>query len=229
LPKIGLQKKMEQARLAAQTREGRGKGVARSTRRAGMIPAIVYGHKIDPMAIQMPEKELHHYLTSGSESVIINMSVGDEEQTVMVKEVQIDPVSRMIVHADFVRVSLEEVVTTHVPFVIIGKPAGIEEGGIMEFLLRELQIQCQVGKLPENIELDVSALGIHDQIRIGDLELGEDMSIMDDPSTIIVAIAAPTIIEEPEVEEELGEEGEETEPEVIGEKRDDDEEEEAEE
>ncbi len=221
---------MEQARLEAQLREGRGKGAARATRRAGLVPAIVYGHKIEPAAIQLNERTLKHFLMSGGENTIINMELDEgKAETVMLKELQIDPLSRRIVHADFVRVSLEEVVATHVPIILIGEPAGIAEGGIQEFLLRELEIECQVGQMPENIELNVSALEIGNRIRVGDVELGEEMTILDDPATIIIAIAHPALIVEEEEEDIEGLlEDEDQEPEVIGEKRDEEEDEEEE-
>jgi large subunit ribosomal protein L25 len=218
---------MEQARLEAQLREVGGKGAARALRREGFVPAIVYGHKLDPMAIQLPERGLSRFLGSSGENVIINLDLArGEPETVMLKEVQIHPVSRRILHADFVRVSLEERVTTHIPITLTGASPGVAVGGIQEFLLRELQIECEVGKLPEHIELDVSSLEIGDQIRVSDVELPEDMNIVDDPVTIIVTIATPTIIAAEEEEEEEGvvlEEEVEMEPEVIGEKREEEE------
>jgi len=216
---------MEQAKLVSELREGRGKGAARAARRAGLVPAIIYGHKLAPMAIQLPERNLHRFMVSSGENILINMGIGkDESETVMLKEIQIDPVSRQIVHADFIRVSLEERVATHVPIILIGSAPGIAEGGIQEFLLRELEVECQVGLIPENIEIDVSSLDIGNQVRVGDVTLGEDMAILDDPSTIIVAVAAPIIREEEEEGAEVEIEEGEIEPEVIGEKRTEEEE-----
>jgi large subunit ribosomal protein L25 len=206
-------------------REARGKGAARATRRAGLVPAIIYGHKIEPTAVQLPERNLRRFLGSGGENVMINMELDeDKTETVMLKAVQIDPVTQRIIHADFVRVSLEERVTTHIPINLVGNPPGVAEGGIQQFLLRELQIECEVGQMPENVEIDVSFLEIGDRISVGDVEVQEGMTIVDDPATIIVTIAAPIIIEEPEEEaEEIAEEEEEMEPEVIGEKREEEE------
>ncbi len=191
------------------------------------MPAIVYGHKLEPTAIQLSEHVLRRFLGSSGENVMINMDLGqDKTETVMIKEIQIDPVTRKVVHVDFLRVSLEETVTTHIPIILIGKAPGIEEGGVQEFLLRALQVECQVGQLPENVEIDVSALDIGNRVRVGDLPSLEDVLILDDPVTIIVAVVAPTIREE-EIEEEVElEDEEEREPEVIGEKREEGEEEE---
>lgn len=218
---------MEQARLEAQLREVGGKGAARAVRRAGFVPAIVYGHKIAPAAIQLPERNLHRFLVSSGESVIINMDLGgDETETVMLKEVQIDPVSRQIVHADFVRVSLEERVTTHVPITLLGEAPGIETGGVLGFLQRELQVECEVGRLPEHIEIDISSLEIGNRVRVGDIKQVEGMTILDDLSTVIITITAPSvIIEEEEEELAIVAEEEEVEPEVIGERRAEEEEE----
>ena len=187
---------MEQARLEAQLRKVGGKGAARATRRAGFVPAIVYGHKVEPTAIQLSERGLSRFLHSEGENVIINMDLGEGgAETVMIKEIQTDPLSRRILHADFVRVSLEERVTTRIPIVLVGTAPGATAGGVQEFLLRELQVECQVGQIPEHIELDLSSLEIGDQIRVGDVKPEEGMIIFDDPSTIILTIAvAPAII-----------------------------------
>ena len=221
MPKYRATKKMEQVKLEAQLREGRGKGAARATRRAGLVPAIVYGHKLEPTAVQLPERVIRRFLGTIGENAMINMELGqDKIETVMLKEVQIDPVTRQIVHVDFLRVSLEEQVTAHVPITLIGTAPGIAEGGIQEFLLREIQVECQAGQMPENIEIDVSALEIGDRIRVGDLPSLENISVLDDPVTIIVAVAIPTLREEEVVveEEEELEDEEDREPEVIGEK-----------
>jgi large subunit ribosomal protein L25 len=161
--------------------------------------------------------------------MIINMDMGgDKPETVMIKEIQIDPVSRRILHADFVRVSLEEKVTAHVPISLTGTASGVIVGGVQEFLLRELQVECQVGLIPERIEIDISSLEIGDQIRVRDIQLPEvEMTVLDDPSTIVVTVVPPSVIVEEEPEEEEAIEDEEAmEPELIGEKRDEEEKEE---
>jgi large subunit ribosomal protein L25 len=219
--------KMEQARLEVQLREGKGKGAARATRRAGFVPAIVYGHKIEPSAIRLPERTLRRFLLTQGENVIINMNLGEgEDETVIVKEIQIDPVTRQILHADFMRVSLEERIITHIPINLVGTAPGVVAGGVQEFPLRELQVECQVGLLPEHIEVDISSLEIGDQICVGDVKPEVEMVVLDDPTTIVITIAAPSVLEVEEEEEEAAiEEEEEMEPEVIGEKREEEEEE----
>ncbi|MBM3212417.1 50S ribosomal protein L25 [Candidatus Poribacteria bacterium] len=216
---------MEQTRLSAETREGKGRGFANALRRNGSIPAIIYGHKIEPLPIHLQEKALRRVLSSGGENVIINMDlVGkDSPETVIIKEVQVDPVSRRILHADFMRVSLDELITTHVPVTLHGTPQGISEGGILEFLHREVALECQAGKIPEYLSVDISSLKIGDQIRVGDLIVDEGMRILDDPATTIVAIGTPTVHKE---EAAAPTEVEDAEPEVIEKRRKEEEEEE---
>jgi len=214
---------MEQARLNVQLREGRGKGSARATRRSGLTPGVVYGHKQDSITIQFSEHGLRRIFLHGGENILINMSISEGgSETVMIKEVQRDPITKKLLHADFMRVSLEERITAHIPIVLLGTAPGVKEGGVLEFLLREIRLECQVGQIPEHIEVDVSSLGIGDQVRVEDVKVPEGMIVHDDPATTIVTVAAPTVLKE-------GEEGavpvdEEKEPEVIKEKRKEEEE-----
>jgi len=216
---------MEQAKLEVQLRNGKGKGNARVTRRAGLTPGVIYGHKQDTIAVQFPDHRLQRIFHQVGENALINLSISEGgTETVMIKEIQKDPISRKIIHADFMRVSLEERVTTHVPIVLIGTAPGVKEGGVLEFLLREIRLECQAGQIPENIELDISSLAMGDQIRIEDVKVPEDTIIHDDPSTTIVTVAYPTVMKEEE-EGAVPEIDEEKEPEVIKEKRKEEEEE----
>lgn len=214
---------MEQVRLEVELREGTGKGHARAIRRSGYIPGIVYGHKQEPVNIKIRPRDLRTILHAGGENVLVNMDIkGVGSETVMLKDTQIDPLTRQVLHVDFMRVSLEEKVVTHVPVALVGTAQGVKEGGILEFLLRELRVECRVGEIPEHIEVDISSLGIGDQIRVADIKLANGMSIHDDPATVVVTIAAPVVkevTEEAQVEEEV-------EPELIERKREKREEEE---
>lgn len=214
---------MEQARLSAEVREV--KNSTNELRRKGIVPAIIYGHKLEPIPVQLPERNLRRVLSSGGENAIINMELGtDSPETVIIKEVQIHPVSRQITHADFMRVSLEEIITTHVSIILTGTAPGIEEGGILEFPHREVRVECQAGKIPEHITVDVSSLRVGDSINVGDLISEEGLTILDDPVTIIAAVGIPTVHKEEEEAE--GVVDEEKEPEVISERRKSEEEEE---
>ncbi|MCD6508585.1 50S ribosomal protein L25/general stress protein Ctc [Candidatus Poribacteria bacterium] len=216
---------MLQERIEVQPREGLGKGAARALRRQGLIPGVVYGHNFGPIPVQVELEELKRLLHHESiESMLIRMKLNGREETVMIKEIQRHPVTYDILHVDFHRVSLTEEVTTRVPVELVGESIGVKEGGILEFLLRELEIRCLPTEIPEHIAIDISQMRIGDSLRVGDLKLKEGITVLDDPDTVIVLIAAPVVREEIEEVEEAAEEAEEEEPELVGEKKEEEEE-----
>lgn len=216
---------MQQLRLNAEIREAVGKGGARAVRRAGKIPCVLYGLNLDSIPLQIDERQLLILArTEGFESALINLDVGAEEaETVMVRAIQRDPISRRLLHADFLRISLEKEITTHVLLTLLGTPIGVREGGgVQGFSHRDLSIKCLPTAIPEHVELDVSGLVIGDNLRVSDINL-EDIEISDDPETVIVTISPPKVTvteavveEEAELEEEAAEEAE---PEVITRRR----------
>ena len=215
---------MLQERIEVQPREGLGKGAARALRRQGLIPGVVYGHNFGPIPVQVELEELKRLLHHESiESMLIRMKLNGREETVMIKEIQRHPVTYDILHVDFHRVSLTEEVTTRVPIELVGESIGVKEGGILEFLLRELEIRCLPTEIPEHIAIDISQMRIGDSLRVGDLKLKEGITVLDDPDTVIVLIAAPVVREEIEEVEEA-EEAEEEEPELVGEEKEEEEE-----
>ena len=219
---------MQQANFEAQKRDVFGKGSARALRRAGQIPAILYGRKKETMSLQLDEIVFQRFLRSHGESVFINLDIGDYGvETVMVKEVQRDPVNQKLLHADLLRVSLEESVTSAVPVVLVGSAPGILEGGILEFPHRQVLIRCLPALFPEEFRIDISGLGISDIVFASDLPATEGVEFLDDPHTRIVAVTPPKVVEElEEAEEGIEEEIEATageEPEMVSRRRDDEE------
>jgi len=221
---------MQQLRLSAEIREAVGKGGARATRRAGQVPCVLYGLNLDSIPITIDERQFRSLTrTEGFESSLINLDIGGEEaETVMIRDIQRDPVSRRLLHADFLRISLEKEITTHVILTLLGVPIGVREGGgVQGFSHRELNIKCLPTAIPEHLELDVSGLAIGDNIRVSDINM-EDVEIQDDPETVIVTISPPKVLvteavveEEAELEEEAAEEAE---PEVITRRREEEQE-----
>lgn len=218
---------MQQVRLEVEPRNNKGKGVARELRRLGIIPGVVYGHKFEPVPIQVSKRRIQTLMEAGSggENVLIDLAIGDKgSELAMLKEVQRHPITRNILHVDFMRVSLEETVTTHVRIMLLGTPIGVsQQGGVMEFPRREVEIECLPTRIPEQMKIEVSQLSIGDSVRIGDLQIPEGIKVLDDPDTIIVTIGAPAALKEEEVKPAVEEAAE---PEVIGAKREEEEEEE---
>lgn len=195
--------------LVAETREATGKGVARKLRAAGRIPAVVYGRGAETKAISIDPGALQRLLqrSGAGMNTLIELSVDDISRTVLVKELQRDPVRGRPLHADFYLVELDKTVEVSVPIHLVGKPPGVEEGGILDHPLREIELECLPQAIPEGVDVDVSALDIGDSIHVRDLTLPEGVSVQTDENLAVASVVAPVVVEEP-VAEEL-EEGEE--------------------
>ena len=226
---------MLQAKLEVQQRNTFGKQSARDLRKEGGVPAVLYGRAQDTVSIQIDARTFRQFLRTYGENVIINMEIGNgNPETVIIKEIQRHPVQKhTLMHADFIRISLDEPVTSAVPVVLEGTPQGIQEGGVLEFPLRQITIHCLPIRMPTDISVDVSELDIGDSIHVSDLSLDEDIEILDDLERTIATVSQPRVqLEEEAAEGEEGEEGEveadaeeqPTEPEIISRRRDDDDE-----
>ena len=221
---------MQQAKLEAQQRDTFGKQNARELRKEGRVPAVLYGRAQDTVAIQLNARTFKQFLRTYGENVIINMEVSTgNTETVIIKEIQRHPVDKhMLMHADFIRISLDEPVTSHVPVVLVGSPHGVQEGGVLESPLREMTLHCLPMHMPNEITIDVGHLDIGDSIYVSELTLDEEIEILDEPERILAMVSQPRIqldevTEAEDGEGELEEADEEpTEPEIISRRRDDD-------
>ena len=222
---------MQQAKLEVQPRDTFGKQNARELRKEGGVPAVLYGRAQDTVALQLDARTFRQFLRTYGENVIINMEVSTgNTETVIIKEIQRHPVDKQkLIHADFIRISLDEPVTSAVPVVLVGNPPGVQEGGVLENPLRQVSLHCLPMQMPTNISVDVSHLDIGDAVYVSDLNLDEEVDILDEPERIIATVSQPRIqLEEEEAEAEDGEGEEEeaaeeqpTEPEIISRRRDD--------
>jgi large subunit ribosomal protein L25 len=212
------------ATISARSREGRGKGAARQTRREGRIPGVLYGHGEDSVPLSVDANELQRLVhTISIENTIVDLDLGSgEPYKVLIRELQRHPFRDEFVHIDFFHVAMDEQIQVEVPIVLIGTPTGVKnKGGVLDHQLRELEVFCLPGSIPEKIELEVSHLDIGDSIHVSDIQL-PDVEILTDLDRSVVAVLAPTVIEVEEVAEEAP-----TEPEVIGRGKEAEEEEEA--
>jgi len=195
--------------LVAEVRDATGKGVARKLRAAGRIPAVVYGRGTESRAISVDPKALVQLLQKGGAGMntLIELSVDGTAKTVLVKELQRDPVRGRPLHTDFYLVDLDQKVEVSVPIHLIGRPEGVELGGILDHPLREIELECLPRAIPESIDVDVSALDVGDSIHVRDLELPEGVSVQSDVNLAVASVVAPVAVEEPVAEEvEEGEE-----------------------
>ena len=176
-------------------------------RKAGFIPCIIYGEGKEGIPISIPQKSfLKIYKKSIGEMAFFDISVNNKKIKTIIKEKQIHPVSREILHIDFLELHKGREITLEVPIKIIGDAPGIHEGGLLEVIVRKIEISCLPKDVPEEIQVDVSKLNIGDAIHFSQITL-ENMRTKLPEDTTIVAVRAPRKIEEVEETEELEEEG----------------------
>jgi large subunit ribosomal protein L25 len=209
---------MKTIELNVERRTGSGKGAARKTRAGGKIPAVVYGAGKPTVSVQLERRELTDAFRAGAgENAIflLKLSGSDQSRHAMIREFSRDPVSREPLHIDFVRVLMDEKVRVKVPIEVTGVALGVKtEGGILDYVTREVEIECLPGNIPEHLPIDVSALAIGDALRISDLPGVEGVVIVDDPEKVLVHVTHATKEPEPAAAAEAAA-AEPTEPEVL--------------
>lgn len=193
---------MAEVKLAATKRTEVGKGPARRARAEGRIPGVVYGHGMEPLAIEVDRREFVQALhTDAGLNVLLDMDVEGTNLLTLTKELQRDPVKGTVLHADFIQIDRNEEVQVEVPVHLIGTAVGAEEGGVLQQLRSSLHIKCVVTQVPQFLEADISALNIGDALRISDISDSIDFEILDDPDTVVASVAAPVSEEELEAME----------------------------
>jgi large subunit ribosomal protein L25 len=201
--------------VRAELRAGRGKNDARRLRARGMVPLTVYGGGGEAVSAAAPLRELAAILrTDAGHNTVFTLDVeGVGASEVLFLDRQIDPVKGRLVHADLRRLVQGEEVEVTVPLHLEGEPAGVrEEGGILEQLLREVEIRCRPSIIPDSIKADVSALRVHEMLHVSDLKVDEGVTVLTDGETAVATVA---VVREEQVEERAPEEAV-AEPEVIG-------------
>jgi large subunit ribosomal protein L25 len=205
------------ATLQAEKRDGRGKNEARRLRASGRIPAVVYGsEKGKAVEIAVDPKMLLRILHSESGvNTLIGLQLDGGDSRVLVKEYQLDPITHHVLHADFYRVAMDRALTVTIPLNVKGEPKGVkQQGGVLEFIRREVEIECLPGDIPEHIELTVDDLMLHQGIRVRDIPVDAKWKPITEGEAMLVhvimpkaeevaapaeAAAAPTAVAEPEV------------------------------
>jgi large subunit ribosomal protein L25 len=189
---------METIELSVEKRERVGKGGARKLRRQKKVPAILYGRKRQPVPLAIPAKDFQSKVAAIEGAHLIRLKgevEGLEECVALVKEVQVHPVTSALLHVDFYEVDLAEKLTVAAPLHFVGKAAGVALGGILQPLRREISVRCLPMSIPEFIEVDVSALGIHDTIHVSELRLPEGVEAVYTEDFPLVTILPPTVEE----------------------------------
>jgi large subunit ribosomal protein L25 len=200
--------------LKAETRPGLGSRATKRLRDSGFIPGVVYGHKEAVVPVTLPKKELSTHLAKGAH--VFDLSLDGKSEKVLVKDVQFDHLGIEVLHVDFARVSLDERVEVTVPLELKGTPKGEADGGVLQQIVAELEIECVVTDIPDLITHNVSEMGIDDVVHIKDLKLPAGAKALQDEDLIVAMVK---VIEEDAAT--AAAEGETAEPEVIGRKPED--------
>ena len=194
-----------EAILEATTRETFGKNEARRTRQAGRVPAVVYGASADSAlakvatAVAVEPKALLRILHSESgANTLISLKLEGSATKVLVKAYQLDPVTHQVLHVDFYRVAMDKMLQVTIPVVVKGEPKGVkQQGGILEFIRREIEVECLPGDIPEHVEIDVSELMLHQGIRVRDVATDPKWTPVSEADLMLVHVIMPKVEEAP--------------------------------
>lgn len=207
--------------IKCEKRDVFGKNASRRLRREGKVPAVLYGRNEPSTHLVIQKKDIFGILRSESgENTIFKTSFDSEYKDTMIKEFQADPVTDEILHIDLILIAMDKAVRVSVPIIVEGEAVGVKtEGGFVELITREVEVECLPGDIPEYIEVDISDLHLHQSIKIEEMKFPKGVENMSDPQTLVVLIEAPAkeeeIVKEEEEEEEVEVMAEGEQPEVI--------------
>ncbi len=204
---------MERYEMNVKTREKTGKGASRQLRREGLIPAVIYGKDIGSQPLIVDPEDIKGKLNTNA---IIDLKLDDEkEEIAMIKDYQRDVIKDKIIHVDFQQIFMDEKISVSVPVNIVGTALGVQEGGVLQQLMREIEIDALPSEIPDEVDLDISELDVGDSLQVKDIDFPGGIDVLSSPNDVVVTVVTPSEEIEEEVEEELEEEF--IEPEVIGE------------
>jgi large subunit ribosomal protein L25 len=202
--------------LQAKEREERGKNAARRLRASGMVPAVLYGDGSEARgttALAVPDRVVDYTLHHLGDNALYDIDLGAGGSTARIVDVQRDPVTGRLIHVDFAPVDMQERIEVTVPVHVVGEAPGTEEGGVLQQVAYEVQIETLPGDIPQELTLDVSSLGMNENLTLADLTLPDVITLISDPEEVAATVTAPTEITEEDLEaagvvEEEPEEGE---------------------
>ncbi len=209
--------------INAEKRDVFGKNAARRLRKDGKIPAVLYGEGAASVPLTLVKKDVFAILKSeAGENTIFKVAFDGRLQDAMFKEIQVQPSTDELFHADLVQISMDKAIRVAVPFQLQGEPVGVKtEGGFVDFMTREVEIECLPRDIPENIKVDISALHLHQSLKVAEVAAPAGVKFVTDPATVVVVIGVPHKEEEvaKPAEEVEAAAAEPAEPEVIKKER----------
>ncbi len=214
---------MASANLSVSTRENGGKGVARSLRRDGRVPAVIYGHGREPQLLSINTRDLEKLLEHiSAENTVIDLDVDGTSSRTLIREIQRHPFKRQILHVDFQELVAGEKVIVRLPVILVGVPDGVRmDGGILDQTMRELEVEVDPSNIPNHVEVDVTKMVIGSSLHVSDIKLPEGVQVVGDKEASVAVVSAPRAAVEAVATEEAAVGAE---PEVIRAKKPDEEE-----
>jgi large subunit ribosomal protein L25 len=201
---------VKSAQVSAKPRKELGTRANRRLREAGMLPGVIYGHKEAIVPVTLAKKEVVDHLTRGAH--LFDLTLEGKNEKVLVKEVQYDHLGMEVIHVDFARVSLDEKVKVTVPLELKGTPKGEADGGVLQQVIKELEVECLVTEIPDAIRHNISEMALNDVVHISDLKLPAGVKVLQDAELIVASVKEILEVVAPVAEEGAAE------PEVIGRK-----------
>src|SRR3954453_1561219 len=197
--------------LVAEQRPEKGSRPSGRLRRAGKVPAVVYGLGIDTLMVTVPARDLGHILAGESgANTLISLQVDGDDVLTLARQIQRHPTRGELMHVDFIRIRRDVAVSAEIPVHLVGEATGVRDGGLMEQLIFNLTIEAMPGNIPVSLEVDVTELAIGDQVHVSDVPLGQGVATQVEGDTVVAQVAAPRVAVEGEegevVEGEAGEE-----------------------
>lgn len=195
---------METIDISIQVREEMGKGKAGRVRRGGQLPGIFYGPKAQPVPLKIDRKELLKRISDLGASHLIRMKSDSsllDDKVALIKQVQMHPVTGDVIHVDLYEVDLQETLTVKVPLHFEGKAQGVVRGGILQPIVREIEVECLPQNIPSHLTLDVSLLDIGDALHVSSLSLPEGVTPLAETDLTLVTVVAPSVEEAPKAAE----------------------------
>lgn len=193
---------MPEFRVWAEPRKELGKNANRRLRAGGKIPAVVYGASFASAAVSVDPKDLYRILHSESgRNTIFKLDIAGENRDVLIKDFQVHPVQGNLLHADFQTIALDQLMVFEVPVEVVGVAKGVKEtGGVLDMVVRQIELQCLPRDVPDRIRLDVASLEIGDSIRVAELQVdASKITVLSDPDLVVVTVVPPHVEKEPEV------------------------------
>ena len=192
---------MAEKKLSANLRDGGGKGSARKLRAQGQVPAILYGHGMDPVKVAIDDRDLYHVLhTDAGTNVLVDLHVGKDQHLAMPREIQRDHIRGQFLHVDFLVVRRDEVINVDVPVHLVGESHGVKEGGVVEHHLWDLKVECLPTNVPQSIEADITALGIGEILTVAQISVPSGVTVLTPSEETIVSVVPPPVLK---LEEEV--------------------------